>query len=757
MTENRNNPLNLYGATPDEWRRFAALMLPDLRPIASNPTLKIRRKVRTTETDQTGAETVTERASLIEAGDRYLKMPSIIGANGPYGMRGWQSYNATNDDVTRWRANADHGFGFVPRLVKGIDIDVDDPALADRIDNFFCAWFDADLPVRRRPNSSRRMLIYRLKRPEQGRSKFSVALPPDLLSPSGPVSTSHTAGAVEFLFDNSFIMAAGMHKSGVRVAWEALPDSYEDIPVIDNDKVLELINAFMAEFGIRTEPYQSRFTRRPDASGSSDAPQTTDLNDPIYQYIVNSDWFKGSYNSQGMLCVRCPWEDQHSNYGTGGGKADETVYIPRGLGGVSKHGFRCMHETHGPKNFDDFLNAIGYVPQEFDVIENPDALPVIGNGALFDVTRTGVIKATLKNMQRALSNVKYMGYKFAYDEFYDQVILIRHPDPDWRPIRETDYSRIIIELSEKGFAEPEKRRLADVIELIARDNKKNSARDRLTALKWDGTPRLAAFHRDVLKADDTPYTRAVVEYLFTAAVARIMAPGTKADMVPLLIGKEGVRKSTLLARLVLDEDWYGDVSMGMSDADFARHLRGKSIVEFGELRGNTPKAEAMLKARLSRTFDEFVPKFKELSVIKPRTNLFVGTTNYIKSLIGRTGDRRWLPLTVGQSGHIDTDYVERNREQLWAEARELYNDKGVLWQDAARLAMKERHRYAATLSEESRLRTYLASMELTEVTVDQLMTNCFDNKQVSSTIIEQTLLNLGYTETSSGHYTLNLY
>lgn len=756
MTEKPNQIA--YGATSDEWDRFAMLILPDLRPIASDPTLLVRQKVKTVATDQTGEETVTERTSLVEAGDRYLKMPSIIGTNGPYGMRGWQSYNATNDDIARWRSHPSHGFGFVPRLVKGIDIDVDDPSLADRIDDFFCAWFNADLPVRRRPNSSRRMLIYRLERPEQGRSKFSVTLPPDLLSPSDSVSTSaHSAGAVEFLFDNSFIMAAGMHKSGVRVTWDSLPDSYEDIPVIDNDRVPELINAFMSEFGIRTAPYQSRFTKRPDASGSSDAPQTTDLNDPIYQYIVNSDWFKGSYNSQGMLCVRCPWEDQHSNYGTGGGKADETVYIPRGLGGVSKHGFRCMHETHGPKNFDDFLNAIGYVPQEFDIIENPDALPVIGNGALFDVTRTGVIKATSRNIMLALRQSKFLGCAFAYDEFYDQVIIRRALDPDWRPVRETDYIQIIIDLATKNFAEPEKRRLADVIELVARANLKNSARDRLTTLKWDGIKRLNTFHCDVLKADDTPYAQSVVEYLFTAAVARVVKPGTKADMVPLLIGKEGVRKSTLLARLVLDEDWYADVSMGMSDADFARHLRGKSIVEFGELRGNSVKAEAMLKSRLSRTFDEFVPKFKELSVTRQRTNLFVGTTNYRKSLIGRTGDRRWLPLDVGLYGHIDTDYVERNREQLWAEAVELYNAEGVLWKRAATLAADERRNYAATLAEESRLRTYLASMELTEVTVDQLMTNCFDNKQVSSTIIEQTLLNLGYTEDKPGHYTFHLY
>jgi predicted P-loop ATPase len=63
--------------------------------------------------------------------------------------------------------------------------------------------------------------------------------------------------------------------------------------------------------------------------------------------------------------------------------------------------------------------------------------------------------------------------------------------------------------------------------------------------------------------------------------------------------------------------------------------------------------------------------------------VFIGTTNKDEFLADETGNRRWLPVTVG---HVDVQAIKADQKQLWAEARDLYDLVGVDWTDAAGLA-----------------------------------------------------------------------
>ena len=66
-------------------------------------------------------------------------------------------------------------------------------------------------------------------------------------------------------------------------------------------------------------------------------------------------------------------------------------------------------------------------------------------------------------------------------------------------------------------------------------------RDYLDALpEWDGVKRVESLFIKYLKADDSEYVRAVTRKTFAAAVARIYAPGTKFDCVPVLDGDQGI-------------------------------------------------------------------------------------------------------------------------------------------------------------------------------------------------------------------------
>jgi len=84
-----------------------------------------------------------------------------------------------------------------------------------------------------------------------------------------------------------------------------------------------------------------------------------------------------------------------------------------------------------------------------------------------------------------------------------------------------------------------------------------------------------------------------------------------------------------------------------------------------------------------------VPKYKEFTATYPRRSVLFGTTNEGEFLEDATGARRFNPIRVSRA---DRRAIERDREQLWAEARERFEQDlafggdGVIWQDAERLA-----------------------------------------------------------------------
>jgi predicted P-loop ATPase len=57
-------------------------------------------------------------------------------------------------------------------------------------------------------------------------------------------------------------------------------------------------------------------------------------------------------------------------------------------------------------------------------------------------------------------------------------------------------------------------------------------------------PRVATLLLGYFGTEDTPYTRAVGRYTWTALAGRCAEPGVKADMVPVLIGLQGAGKTT---------------------------------------------------------------------------------------------------------------------------------------------------------------------------------------------------------------------
>lgn len=203
----------------------------------------------------------------------------------------------------------------------------------------------------------------------------------------------------------------------------------------------------------------------------------------------------------------------------------------------------------------------------------------------------------------------------------------------------------------------------------------------LDGLQWDGVKRIDTWLQDYCNvmpetAEATAYTRAVSGKWMISAVARAYKPGCKADHMLVLEGEQGRRKSSVLAALAGPE-WFSDSLPPMNTKDASSYLRGKWIVEVGELEAMRREVDA-IKAFLSRQVESFRPAYGREEVTEPRRCVFAGSTNKDDWQKDVTGGRRFWPVKVGR---IDVEGVEYDRDQLWAEAVTRFKAGEIWWLD----------------------------------------------------------------------------
>lgn len=243
----------------------------------------------------------------------------------------------------------------------------------------------------------------------------------------------------------------------------------------------------------------------------------------------------------------------------------------------------------------------------------------------------------------------------------------------------------------------------------ARANERHSLREWLASLAWDGTPRLAHWLHVYLGADDTDYVSEVGRWWAISAVARAYRPGCQADHLLVLEGPQGAGKST--AARILAGDWFLPGLPDLRSEDAPRSLQGHWIVELGELDAVRGAAASRVKDFLSRTEDVYRTPYARTHQRRPRSCVFVGTTNEHAYLEDPTGARRFWPVAVRV---LDRAALMRDRDQLWAEAVHCYA-AGDAWHPSDELAheiaeaQEERHHEDAW---ESRIASWAVSRHM---------------------------------------------
>jgi predicted P-loop ATPase len=248
-------------------------------------------------------------------------------------------------------------------------------------------------------------------------------------------------------------------------------------------------------------------------------------------------------------------------------------------------------------------------------------------------------------------------------------------------------TQLRIQLAKKGFMHIGRQDMSDAAHHAGAMNPFDSAILWLNGLVWDGQPRVEQFLTRYFSTVDDEYCSAVSVYIWSALAGRILVPGCQADMVPIFYGDQGCGKSTGIAAMVPERTYFCELDLSDRDDNLSRKMRGVLIAELSELRGLRTKDAESIKDFITRKFENWVPKYKEFSTTFARRLLFIGTTNESQFLADSTGNRRFLPVTVG---NVDRDALIRDRDQLWAEAAALYRQQGILYKNAETLA-KHQH------------------------------------------------------------------
>jgi predicted P-loop ATPase len=159
-----------------------------------------------------------------------------------------------------------------------------------------------------------------------------------------------------------------------------------------------------------------------------------------------------------------------------------------------------------------------------------------------------------------------------------------------------------------------------------------------------------------------------------SAIARIFQPGCKAANLPILEGKQGVGKST--AAETLFEPWFSDELADLGSKDAAMQTAGVWCIEVAELNAMTRGEISKIKAFISRKTDRFRPPYGRRVAEFSRQAVFLGTTNSVGYLKDETGARRNWPIECGK---LDIAGLRDVRDQLWAEANQLYHAGAAWW------------------------------------------------------------------------------
>jgi predicted P-loop ATPase len=386
-------------------------------------------------------------------------------------------------------------------------------------------------------------------------------------------------------------------------------------------------------------------------------------------------WVKSKVDGN-RVAVQCPWEDEHS--GPSGAGDTSTVLFLDSIEGT----FHCSHaHCEAKRTLKDVLMWFS----ETAVKEAYDAcgLQYLAHDVQLDLSPKGFPLPTIGNVVAVLMHDPEWKGVISYDKFHGKLFKTRKAptlllDPqETREWADVDRVNLSVWLSKsKWKLNAQEKVVCDAIAAVGGQNSRDELFEFVKDLTWDWQPRLASWitsSMQLTEDTDPDLANKIGYWWLISAAARAMCPGTKVDHMLILEGPQGIGKSTLLRKLF--EPWFSDNLSEIESKDAKLSLQGIWGVEMAELDAMVRTSPETVKSFLTTTDDKFRPPYGRVAVTYPRRCVFAGTTNQMEYLADLSGNRRFWPVSIKA---LDMEWIEKNRLQLFAEARSLW-EQGCPW------------------------------------------------------------------------------
>jgi putative DNA primase/helicase len=303
------------------------------------------------------------------------------------------------------------------------------------------------------------------------------------------------------------------------------------------------------------------------------------------------------------------------------------------------------------------LEVAGVTPVEPD----PDTFELLEKG------KDGVPIASLLNLVTILDGDPAFSGRCRRDTFRLRTLV------DGKPVRDEDETTLNVEIARMYGIKAPTSLVGEAVGHVGNQHPFHGVLTYLDGLVWDETPRIDTWLIDRCAAEDTPLVREIGRCFLLSAVARVKQPGCKVDNVLILVGPQGIGKSTAFS--ILGGEWFCDSAVDFASKDAYQQLPGVWIYELAELDSLRRAETSAIKAYISAQVDHYRPSYGRNIVDVPRQTIFVGSTNEIEFLRDPSGSRRFWPVAVLA---IDLVGLAADRDQLWAEARVRF-ERGEVW------------------------------------------------------------------------------
>ena len=303
------------------------------------------------------------------------------------------------------------------------------------------------------------------------------------------------------------------------------------------------------------------------------------------------------------------------------------------------------------------------------LMENNDVL------SLLEVTRSGQVIQTTNNYGLIFNNDPNIKNLFVYDVFSDKVLKVtKYGFTNWT---DNDDSVLRVYL-ETNYGLYNQSKYYDAFNNTLMERAFHPIKNIIERESWDGVSRIDDFLHNILQCPKDDYHREVSRMIFYGGISRLYDPGCKFDYMPILIGKQGCGKSSIIKWLALSEQYFTEINT-IEGKEALEQLQGSWVCEFAELLAmvRTKDVEAM-KGFISRTTDKYRQAYGRRLSEFPRQCIFIGTTNDYTFLVDKTGNRRYLPVILSlQNGDLfrRETYVKDYILQCWREALVLFNQR----------------------------------------------------------------------------------